>query len=175
MIQEITVSRILLAWLCLLLTAIAIMNFIDGNNIKIGPSDSLIIFGTKINTTQKYLSVVLLCICNSSFRVLNVNIIHAWVVNNIQDTKLYFKVNTYQAFEITAVHAVYGFVDFYFYVNIVLSQFDLFAIEMFVDLTMALMTTGYYLNVKTQAHENIITQSEEIKNYILGGQIDFDA
>ena len=175
MIHEITVSRILLAWFCLLLTAIAIMHYTEENTIKIGPSDSLIIFGTKINTTQKYLSVVLLCICNSSFRVLNVNILHAWVINNIQDTKLYFKVNTYQAYEITAVHAVYGFVDFYFYVNILLSQVDLFAIEMFVDLMMALMTTVYYLNVKTQAHDNIISQSEEIKNYILGGQIDIDA
>jgi hypothetical protein len=60
-------------------------------------------------------------------------------------------------------------------VNIVTSQVDLFAIELFVDLIMALITTGYYLNIKVQAHANLITQSEEIKNYILTGQIDFDA
>ena len=165
-------SRILLAWLGLLLTAIAIMS---NNNVKIGPSDSLILFGTPINTTQKYLSVVLLCICNSAFRVLNVNIIHAWIINNIQDNKIYIKVNTYQAYEITATHAVYGCVDFYFYVSIVLSQIDLFAIEMFVGLVMALLTTGYYLNIKTQIHANIISQSEEIKNYVLTGLIEFDA
>ncbi len=173
MINEIIVSRILLTWLCLLFTAITIMNYYE--DVKIGPSDSLIVFGTKINTTQKYISVVLLCICNSSFRVLNVNIISAWVINNIQDTKLYFKVNTFQAYEITSVHALYGFVDLYFFVNIVTSQVDLFAIELFVDLIMALITTGYYLNIKVQAHANLITQSEEIKNYILTGQIDFDA
>ena len=175
MTNETIVSRILLIWLCLLFTAIAILNFTEDMNIKIGPSDSLIIFGTKINTTPKYISVVLLCLCNSSFRVLNMNIIRAWIINNIQDTKLYFKVNVFQAYEITAVHAIYGFVDLYFFINIVTSQIDLFAIEIIVDLIMALITTGYYLNVKVQAHANLITQSEEIKNYILTGQIEFDA
>lgn len=170
MISEIIVSRIVLAWLCLLFTAIAIM--MNEHEIKIGPSDSLIIFGTTINTTQKYVSVVLLCICNSSFRVLNVNIIRAWVVNNIQDTKVYVKVNPAQAYEITATHAIYGFVDLYVCVNIVLSQVDLFAIEMLVDLIMALLTTSYFLNIKTQTHANLISQSEEIKNYVLTGQID---
>ena len=115
---------------------------------KFGPNDSLVIFGTLVNTNEKYLGVVVLCIMNSAIRVMNTNIIHAWVINNIQDTKIYFKVNASHAYEITAVHAIYSFVDWYFYMNIILSQIDLFLIEMVVDLMMAIVTTRHYLTIK---------------------------
>jgi hypothetical protein len=140
---------------------------------NIGPSDKLIIFGSQINTNIKYAFVVVLCVFNSAIRVLNTNIIHAWVINNIQDTKIYYKVNTRHAYEITSIHAVYSFVDWYFYMNIILSQIDLFMIELVVDLIMAILTTRYYLNIKAQQNHPKI-QSADVKNYILASQLDFD-
>jgi hypothetical protein len=173
MVPEITIARILLLWLVILITIIIVMSYNDKNvKTNIGPSDSLIIFDMVINTNQKYAIVVVLCIFNSAIRVMNSNIIHAWVINNIQDTKIYFKVNIYHAYEITAIHAIYGFVDWYFYMNIILSQIDLFMIEMVVDLVMAILTTRYYLNIKTQSE--ITLQTEEVKNYMLTGQNDVD-
>lgn len=173
MLTEITISRILFSWLTILITLIAVMSYNDGNvHTNIGPNDSLIIFGTTINTYSKYAAVVVLCICNSAFRTINLNIIHPWIINNIQDTKIYFKVNTYYAYEITAIHAVYGFIDWYFYMNIILSQIDLFFVEMIVDLTMALLTTRHYLRIKTLSQHASYTDS--VKNYILTSQIDTD-
>ena len=59
---------------------IGIMTYDDTNHI--GPSDSLVIFGMRVNTNQKYIGVIVLCIVNSAVRVMNTNIIHAWVINN---------------------------------------------------------------------------------------------
>ena len=181
MLTEITISRILLTWLFILIILIGIMSYNETNLItNIGPSDSLIIFGTPINTNKKYTGVVVLCIFNSAIRTMNSNIIHAWVINNVQDTKIYFKVNAFHAYEITAIHAVYSFVDWYFYMNIILSQIDLFAIEMIVDLIMALLTTKYYLFIKTQNQPQLQNQlqnqlqTDDVKNYILTSQNDID-
>ena len=113
--------------------------------INIGPNDSLIIFGSMINIYKRYITVVILCIFNSAIRKINSNIINHWIINNIQDIKIYFKVNIYHAYEITAIHTVYGFVDWYFYMNIILSQIDLFIVEMIVDLIMTILTTRYYI------------------------------
>jgi hypothetical protein len=175
MLQEITIARVLLTWLFILLTLIIFMSYNDKNvKIHIGPSDSLLIFGTTINTTKKYAAVVMLCIFNSAIRTMNSNIIHPWVINNVQDTKIYFKVNIYHAYEITAIHAVYGFIDWYFYMNIILSQIDLFMVEMVVDLIMAMLTTKYYLDIKKQSLALLPIEAEYIKNYILTGQDEVD-
>ena len=173
MLAEITIARLLFAWLCILTTIIIFMTYNENNIHKtnIGPSEELIIFGTPINTLQKYIAVVALCICNSAFRAINTNIIHPWKINNIQDIKIYYKVNTYHAYEITAIHATYGFVDWYFYINILLAQIDLFMIEMIVDLCTAMLTTRYYLNVKSQTQ----TLPKEATKYILTRQYEIDA
>ena len=168
MLPEITIARILLTWLCTLLALISIMSYNDKNSkLNIGPSDSLIIFGTMINTNKKYIAVVLLCIFNSAVRTMNTNIIHPWVINNIQDTKIYFEVNIYHAYEITAIHAIYGFIDWYFYMNIILSQIDLFMVEMIVDLIMAILTTRYYLHIKslTQPQPQLPLETEHIQHF----------
>lgn len=172
MLHELTISRILLVWLTILLTFICIMSY--HKNMIIGPSDSLVIFGAMINTDKKYAAVIVLCVFNSAIRVMNMNIIHAWVINHIQDTKIYYKVNPHHAYEITAVHAVYGFVDWYFYMNIILSQIDLFMVEMVVDLCMAILTTRYYLNIKSEMRTAMLTDSDDLKNYVLTSQVDVD-
>jgi len=181
MLPEITIARILLTWLFVLMTIIGIMTYNESIlHSNIGPSEALIIFGTTINTNSKYAAVVVLCVCNSAFRVMNLNIIHSWIINNVQDTKIYFKVNTYHAYEITAIHAVYGFVDWYFYMNIILSQIDLFMVEMVVDLTMAILTTRYYLYVKSQTQPPGVLLPDTLlpkdgKKYILTSQTDIDS
>ena len=173
MLHEIIIARILLTWLFILMTIITTMTYNESNiQTNIGPSEALIIFGTAINTPTKYAAVVVLCICNSAFRVMNLNIIHSWIINNIQDTKIYYKVNTCHSYEITAIHAVYGFVDWYFYMNIILSQIDLFMVEMVVDLCMAMLTTRHYLYVKSQTQPPDL---EDAKKYILTSQTDIDA
>ena len=52
------------------------------------------------------------------------------------------------------------------------SQIDLFMVEMVVDLIMAILTTRYYLNIKTQQTQPKI--QSDVKNFILASQLDFD-
>lgn len=141
MLPEVAVARILCSWIFILTAFISIITL--NESINIGPSENLIIFGTTIDTTEKYAVIVILSICNSAVRTMNTHILYPWVINNIQDSKN--QVNKYHAYEITAVHSIYGFVDWYIYMNILLSQLDLFVLEMVVDLTMALLATKYYL------------------------------
>lgn len=172
MFHELTISRILLVWLTILLSFICFMTY--NKDMVIGPSDSLVIFGAVINTDKKYAAVIVLCIFNSAIRVMNTNIIHAWVINHIQDTKIYSKVDSCNAYEITAIHAVYGFVDWYFYMNIILSQIDLFMVEMVVDLCMAMLTTRYYLSIKSEMKQSMLSDTDDLKKYVLASQSDLD-
>ena len=147
MLPEVAVARILCSWIFILTAFILVITL--NEKINIGPSDNLIIFGTTIDTTEKYTVIVILSICNSAVRTMNTHILYPWVINNVQDSKYVQdsknQTNKYHAYEITAVHSIYGFVDWYIYMNILLSQVDLFMLEMVVDLTMALLTTKYYL------------------------------
>jgi hypothetical protein len=59
--------------------------------------------------------------------------------------------------------------------NIILSQIDLFMVEMVVDLIMAMLTTKYYLYIKTQARTQLTQEVDYIKNYMLTVQDEADA
>jgi hypothetical protein len=141
MLPEVAVARILWGWLFI----IFILLSTNTERTHFGPNDTLIIFETTINTKEKYAGIVVLSICNSAIRAMNTNVLYPWIINNIQDTKTDQKVNEFNAYEITAVHSIYCFVDWYIYMNILLSQIDLFMIEVVVDLIVALFTTRYYL------------------------------
>jgi hypothetical protein len=143
MLPEVAVARILCSWIFILTAFILVITL--NEKINIGPSDNLIIFGTTIDTSEKYAVIVILSICNSAVRTMNTLILYPWVINNVQDSNSKNQTNEYHAYEITAVHSIYGFVDWYIYMNILLSQFDLFMLEMVVYLITALLTTKYYL------------------------------
>jgi hypothetical protein len=61
--------------------------FQNNNIITIGPNPDFYILGFCINTIPKYGIVVSFCFMNSSMRAMNVNVLHSWVINEIQDIK----------------------------------------------------------------------------------------
>ena len=59
--------------------------------------------------------------------------------------------------------------------NIILPQIDLFMVEMVVDLCMAMLTTRYYLNVKSDMKKTMLSDTDDLKKYsLITSQTDMD-
>jgi len=124
---------------------------------KFGPNDDLTILGFIINTRNKYCIVVSYCFINSVFRTLHNSILHAWLINNIQDETKNKPIEMRKlAYEITCVTTIYTWFDWFIYINILLSQIDMVLIEITADLIISVITTAYYLNNNDNQRELLI-------------------
>ena len=137
----IIISRILVIWACILIVSFTFHP--NYSFLNIGPNDKLIIFDITINTMPKYIGIVCISVVNSSLRTLNTNILNSWIVNNIQDHKYNLK-HSY-AYEISIIHSLYVWIDFFMYMNIILNQIDLFMIELLSEFVSTIIITHYYL------------------------------
>lgn len=125
----------------------------DGNQdkedlfYKVGPNVHLMIMGIRIDTYGKYFIVVSYCFINSMSRTLCNNVLHSWLINQIQDeTKDKKMISKRFAYEVTCSTTIYFWFDWFIYMNILLSQIDMILIEIMADIVMSLMTTAYYLH-----------------------------
>lgn len=144
---ELTIGRIMFGWIVIINFSLICMAKTknDSTIFKIGPSDTLVVLENPIDDYFKYTIVVLFCLVNSAFRTLNSNMLHSWVINNVQDTEKEIYVSSAHAFEISFITTLYTWFDFFMYMNILMAQIDLFAIEVVVDLMMVSLVTKYYL------------------------------
>ena len=114
-----------------------------------GPNDNLIVFGLEINTYPKYLIIILFCCVNSLIRTTSRDILIPWQTNTVQDiTKIKNKNIHCFAYEVSCVTTIYAWVDWYIYINLLLTQIDMLLMEISTDLLMSCITTRYYLNYK---------------------------
>jgi len=95
-------------------------------------------------------------------RTVHHNIIQSWIINTIQDSKSTTPIQQQTAYEITLISTTYIWFDFFMYMNIVMSQIDMFLIETGSDLVMMTVVTTYYLrekekDAKLNHKENLIT------------------
>lgn len=139
----------------------------DGNQekedlfYKVGPSIHLMIMGIRIDTYGKYFIVVSYCFVNSMSRTLCNNVLHSWLINQVQDeTKDKKMISKRFAYEVTCSTTIYFWFDWFIYMNILLSQIDMVLIEIMADLVMSLMTTTYYLHKSGNTDTN--TDSEKL-------------
>lgn len=151
MIENI-VGSVICGWMCI---TIGVMSYIyivyqNQNNhiIKIGPNPDFYILGFCINTIPKYGIVASFCFINSSIRAMNVNVLHSWVINEIQDVKNKNMINSSKAYTLSFVSVLYNWFDFFMYMNILLSQIDMLLIEIIADLMVTFYLTKYYLRCK---------------------------
>lgn len=147
------ISRIIIVWMLLLLISIfSLFNTMDSETqqfYNIGPNDNLIVFGLKINTYPKYFITIMFCFTNSLIRTTSRDILIPWQTNSVQDiTKKKHKNMHCFAYEVACVTAIYTWVDWYIYMNMVLTQIDMLLIETSTDLLTSCITTRYYLNYK---------------------------
>lgn len=144
------VSRVLGAWVVAIGIAIASLSKYASLEQKafyrFGPNDDLNILGLTIDTSGKYMGVVLYCFVNSVMRTMYHKFLDPWLINNVQDESKSKPLSMHAcAYEITCVHTIYVWFDWFIYMNILLSQVDMVLVEIGADLVMSVLTTAYYL------------------------------
>ena len=124
-------------------------SFLSNPLFQVGPNSHLFILYIPINTNKKYFIVVSFCFLNSIFRSVNHNILQSWIINEIQDVgKNNPDINSFFCYEIACVSSIFNWFDFFMYMHILMSQIDLFIIEIFADIFITIIITKYYLNKK---------------------------
>jgi len=147
---EIIVGRGIFLWMAIVSGGLAYLinaNNLDAKIYRFGPNPDLYILGFCIDTFPKYAFITSFCLVNSGFRTLNGVVLHSWITNQVRDVSKPVAVSHILAYEISCVSCVYGWFDFFMYMNILLTQIDMMFIEIGADLIMTSFLTNYYLRV----------------------------
>ena len=144
------VSRMIMLWMvCVIGSLFILSKNINSEQMayyKFGPNESLNVLGIAINNYSKYTAVITFCAINSIMRTTIHNILSPWVVNSVQDVTKKKDTNMHCfAYEAVYVVTIYSWIDWYIYINVLLSQADIFLVEIASDLIMAGIVTRYYL------------------------------
>jgi len=154
---ETIISKIILLWIFILISCIA--SFVSIGNIDdpfyhLGPNDNLFILGICVDTITKYSFVVVYCFLNCITRVLNKEILSVWMINVLQDkTNKMTNYNNFEAYELTIVTTLYYWFDFFMYINILLSQIDMFIVEVLSEIIISSVVSSYYIKEKSKVIE----------------------
>jgi hypothetical protein len=154
---ERVVSRIMIAWMVMVGTTISLLyryaNPTDVSFYRFGPSSTLIIMGFVIDRMGLYIGVISYCIINSMIRTACHDLLLPWLTHRIQDPTAFKPPGIAPlAYEITMVTAVYFWMDWFIYLNILLSQIDMLLAEIVADLMVSVLVTRYYLHHSPEVH-----------------------
>lgn len=105
-------------------------------------------FAIGIDTMPKYWLVVAFCFINSGMRALNLNVLHSWIVNEIQDVNNVTYIQPKNAYAISYVALLFYWFDFFMYMNILFSQIDMLMVEVLSDAIVTYFLTSHYLSLK---------------------------
>ena len=144
-------NRLLAGWIAaIVLTLSSLNHHMDEESRQFytfGPNQSLVVFGLKVDTYLKYSVIVFYCFVNSLLRSAYHNILLAWQTNSVQDISKSKKKDIHCfAYQVSFVTTIYGWMDWYIYINLLLSQVDMILIEICSDMFMSFAATRYYLN-----------------------------
>ena len=92
------ISKGITIWMIVICLIICVMiknqGLIGKDIYKFGPNKDLYILGFCIDTTGKYICIVIFCFINSMIRTLNNEIIKPWLTNQVQDISKQIEVST---------------------------------------------------------------------------------
>ena len=113
---------------------------------RFGPQEDLIVIGIVINTSTRYIALALFCITNSLIRSIETDVLHAWLINSVQD-KTVPKSQEIRgmAYQVAIIHSMYNWWDWFICMNLLLAQIDLFLMEMLSSILTSVVTTRMYL------------------------------
>lgn len=145
MIQKVTYG--LAAWMaCVLLglTLFLSIHPLASSYFRWGPHSDFKVFGISIDTSLKYTCLSFYCWINSGFRALHHNVIQPWILHSIQSSKEKVESISF-AYTITVLSTSYFWLDWFMYMNLLLSQVDMMLYEFTADVCIAMITTRYYI------------------------------
>jgi hypothetical protein len=159
-------SKILIIWMVFLIIMFSLLSSNSKSEqiayYKFGPNNTFNVLGISINNYSKYFIILSICIINCIMRSIMHNILNPWVINSVQDiTKKKNKNIHYFAYESSCVITLYVWLDWYISINILLSQVDIFIVEVLMDLLMIVILTRYYLTTTPKENIEIKLTDEE--------------
>jgi hypothetical protein len=164
--KHLILSRLTSAWVCIVfLIMFGSPHTSTSTFYRFGPSENLVILGgIRINTSGKYLLIMLYSIINTCLRSAKVNIISPWITLNVQDeSKPIGNLNKLHAYEITLVANLYTWIDWWISINMLMSQIDLVFIEVLLDFVTLYYITRNYLSIAERQPGHTLLDAKDIE------------
>jgi len=147
---------IILSWIVVVsicLTIILKSTSLQTTYFQFGPNESFLVFGIRIDTYSRYVLLCIYSILNAGIRALHHNVVHPWILHNVQDSSIEKKAHYHvYAYQFTMVSIGYTWFDWFIYMNILLSQVDMLIMELSADALVTMATTYMYLNPDKITH-----------------------
>jgi len=141
--------RLLQIWTASILVALGVLlkkGSAFNNFYQFGPSENLIILGLVVDNYYLYSGVVFYSFFNTVIRNLNNQIVCAWITLVVHDTTISKEyISSLHIYEITLMSAIYTYIDWFIYLNLVFSQLDIVLIEFAGELFITYMVTRMYI------------------------------
>ena len=135
------------------------------NFYQFGPSDNLIILGLVINSYALYAGVVFYSFFNTVIRNLNNQIVRSWITLVIHDTTIpKVDLSHLYIYEITLMNAIYSYIDWFIYLNLVFSQLDIVLIEFVGEMFITFIVTRMYLSISPQVSEPQVSNVDMVES-----------
>ena len=148
------VAGALLGWVGVITTSL-VFAFHFGEQQKdntffcVGPSDSLSLLGVPNHTWVRYNAVVLYTLCSTCFRTLHSEVLSPWIVTRVQTTDAKSEYTLTHARFVVVISVVFTWLDWFMYLNILLTQLDFLLVEVVGNLAVTLYTTAHFVHVQT--------------------------
>jgi len=124
---------------------------------QFGPSDKLIILGLVINSYALYAGVIFYSFFNTVMRNLNNKIVGSWITLVVHDPTVSKQdISHLYMYEITLMNAIYTYIDWFIYLNLVFSQLDIILIEFAGEMCITFIVTRMYLNISQQNNSMMV-------------------
>lgn len=134
----------LLAWVIFVTLIVTQIN--KGNQtpfFRWGPNEGLILFYVVIDNYYKYIIVVLYTLMSTILRTLQSEILMPWIIQSVQNHNEKTEYVKKHAYEVVIIDGIYRWFDWFMYMNILLAQIDMMAIEVIGNLVISYLTTRY--------------------------------
>ena len=150
--NTLVVSRIITAWMVLILTILLSYIFAnteqftgDTSFYRFGPNPDLVILGIIIDTPDKYGLIVLYAVLNTIIRNLDHNVIAPWITLNVQNINVAEQIKVKKQYEISIINTIYSWFDWLIYIHMLLAQVDMFLLELITDTIAIYFVTRWYI------------------------------
>jgi hypothetical protein len=117
----------------------------DNPFFRLGPNETLHLFGLAIDTWSKYMLVIFYTMISTIVRTFQQEVLNPWIIQNIQNDAAKTEYTTTHAYEIVIIDIVYRWFDWFMYMNILLAQVDMMVVEILGNVATALYTTSMYM------------------------------
>lgn len=151
-------AAVLISLIVLLKKDVAFKDFYN-----VGPSDNLVILGLVVNDYVLYTGIVFYSFFNTVIRNMNNQVVCAWITLVVHDTTISKDhIPQMHIYEITMMSAIYTYIDWFIYLNLVFSQIDIILIELAGELFITFMVTRMYLSTSAPAVPSTDLPAEEV-------------